>query len=61
MLQTKWKLLNEETDSNSNIESVLKSYIASLERKLGDLKASNEYGEEKRGALHHQVDVYREK
>ncbi|RVE70698.1 hypothetical protein OJAV_G00067010 [Oryzias javanicus] len=61
MLQTKWKLLNEQTDSNSNIESMLKSYITHLERQLDDLKTSNEHCEEKRGALHHQVDIYREK
>uniref|UniRef100_A0A3P9JK93 Si:dkey-222n6.2 n=1 Tax=Oryzias latipes TaxID=8090 RepID=A0A3P9JK93_ORYLA len=61
MLQTKWKLLNEQTDSHSNIESKLKLYITHLERKLDDLMTSNKHCEEQREALHHQVEEYRER
>lgn len=37
MLETKWKLLQEQTTSRSNIDSMFEAYIASLRRQLDNL------------------------
>uniref|UniRef100_A0A4W6E850 Si:dkey-222n6.2 n=1 Tax=Lates calcarifer TaxID=8187 RepID=A0A4W6E850_LATCA len=34
MLETKWKLLQQQTTATSNVEPMLKSYIANLQRQL---------------------------
>lgn len=34
MLETKWKLLQEQTATSSNVEPMLRSYIANLQRQL---------------------------
>lgn len=37
MLETKWKLLQEQTTSHSNIEGMFEIYIANLRRQLDGL------------------------
>lgn len=37
MLETKWKLLQEQTTSKSNIESMFEAYIANLRKQLDNL------------------------
>ncbi|XP_013865079.1 keratin, type II cytoskeletal 8 [Austrofundulus limnaeus] len=37
MLETKWKLLQEQTTSHSNIDSMFEAYVASLRRRLDNL------------------------
>lgn len=37
MLETKWKLLQEQTTSRSNIDSMFEAYVASLRRQLDNM------------------------
>lgn len=37
MLETKWKLLQEQTTSRSNIDAMFEAYIANLRRQLDNL------------------------
>lgn len=37
MLETKWKLLQEQTTTRSNIDSMFEAYIANLRRQLDGL------------------------
>lgn len=37
MLETKWKLLQEQTPSRSNVDSMFEAYIANLRRQLDNL------------------------
>lgn len=37
MLETKWKLLQEQTTSRSNIDTMFEAYIANLRKQLDNL------------------------
>lgn len=37
MLETKWKLLQEQTTSQSNIDTMFEAYIANLRQQLDNL------------------------
>lgn len=37
MLETKWKLLHEQTASHSNIDAMFEAYIANLRKQLDNL------------------------
>ncbi|KAF7656169.1 hypothetical protein LDENG_00045720 [Lucifuga dentata] len=54
MLETKWKLLQEQTTSRSNIDAMFEAYIANLRKQLDNL------GHEKvrlESDLHHMTDL----
>lgn len=57
MLETKWKLLQEQTPSHSNIDTMFEAYIANLRRQLDSL------GHEKsklESDLHHMAGLVEE-
>ena len=37
MLETKWKLLQEQTTSHSNVDAMFEAYIANLRKQLDNL------------------------
>ncbi|XP_076022986.1 keratin, type II cytoskeletal 8-like [Genypterus blacodes] len=61
MLQTKWKLLEEQTVASSNIEPMLKSYISNLHGQLHDLTDEKHKLDQDNNAMHKQVHDFKTK
>lgn len=61
MLDTKWKLLQQHTAGSSNIEPMLKSQIAHLERQLELLSKDKQRLEAEKAAVHDNVFEYKTK
>lgn len=59
MLETKWKLLEGQTQSASKIEPMLKAYIASLQRQLEFLNNDRSRLEMENEVMHKNVDEYK--
>ncbi|KAF7655647.1 hypothetical protein LDENG_00053070 [Lucifuga dentata] len=56
MLETKWKLLEGQTAASSNIEPMLKAYIANLQRQLDVLSNNKKRLDTESNAMHKKVD-----
>ncbi|XP_071332632.1 intermediate filament protein ON3-like [Trachinotus anak] len=61
MLETKWKLLQEQTAAPSNIEPMLKSYIANLQRQLEFLNNDKQRLDMENHVMHKNVNDYKTK
>ncbi|XP_041655395.1 keratin, type II cytoskeletal 8-like [Cheilinus undulatus] len=61
MLDTKWKLLQGQTEASSNVEPMLKSYIASLQRQLELLNNDKQRLDMENSVMHKNVDDYKTK
>ena len=61
MLETKWKLLQEQTTATSNVEPMLKSYIANLQRHLEFLNNDKHRLDMENDVMHKNVDDYKTK
>ncbi|XP_029974283.1 intermediate filament protein ON3-like isoform X2 [Salarias fasciatus] len=61
MLETKWKLLQEQTTPSSDTEPMLKSYIASLQKQLDFLTNDKQRLDMENGAMHKHVEDYKTK
>lgn len=61
MLDTKWKLLQEQTAAPSNIEPMLKAYIANLQRQLESISNDKHRLEMENGVMHTHVEDYKSK
>uniref|UniRef100_A0A3Q4BXS7 IF rod domain-containing protein n=1 Tax=Mola mola TaxID=94237 RepID=A0A3Q4BXS7_MOLML len=61
MLETKWKLLQEQTASPSNVEPMLKSYIANLQRQLELLNNDKTRLDMENEVMHKNVNDYKTK
>ncbi|XP_035511773.1 keratin, type II cytoskeletal 8-like [Morone saxatilis] len=61
MLETKWKLLQNQTDASSNVEPMLKSYIANLQRQLEFINNDKHRLDMESNVMHKNVDDYKTK
>lgn len=61
MLETKWKLLQDQTASTSNAEPLLKAYIANLQRQLEFLNTDKHRLDMENGAMHTNVNDYKKR
>ncbi|KAM6924852.1 keratin, type II cytoskeletal 8-like [Xenentodon cancila] len=61
MLETKWKLLQEQTAGVSQTEPMLKTYIANLQRQLDLLNQDQKRFQLERSATYKHVDDYKTK
>ncbi|XP_071776923.1 keratin, type II cytoskeletal 8-like [Centroberyx gerrardi] len=61
MLETKWKLLQEQTASASNVEPMLKAYIANLQRQLDAVSGDKNRLDMENNIMHKNVDDYKTK
>ncbi|XP_071374529.1 keratin, type II cytoskeletal 8 [Centroberyx affinis] len=61
MLETKWKLLQEQTASASNVEPMLKAYIANLQRQLDVVSGDKNRLDMENNVMHKNVDDYKTK
>lgn len=59
MLDTKWKLLQDQTASTSNAEPLLRAYIANLQRQLEFLSTDKMRLDMENGAMHANVNDYK--
>ncbi|KAE8293597.1 Keratin, type II cytoskeletal 8 Cytokeratin-8 [Larimichthys crocea] len=61
MLETKWKVLQGQTASASNVEPMLKSYIANLQKQLEFLNNDKHRLDMENSVMHKHVDDYKTK
>ncbi|KAM9786003.1 keratin, type II cytoskeletal 8-like [Neosynchiropus ocellatus] len=61
MLETKWKLLQGQTEASSNIEPMLRSYISNLQRQLEGLTNDKQKLDMENSVMHKHVDDYKKK
>ena len=61
MLETKWKLLQQQTATTSNVEPMIKSYISNLQRQLEFLNNDKQRLDMENNVMHKNVDDYRTK
>ncbi|CAN9515500.1 unnamed protein product [Ophioblennius macclurei] len=61
MLETKWKLLQEQTTASSDTEPMLKLYISNLQKQLEFLTNDKQRLDVENGVMHKQVDDYKTK
>ncbi|XP_034550932.1 intermediate filament protein ON3-like isoform X2 [Notolabrus celidotus] len=61
MLDTKWKLLQGQTQATSEVEPMLKSYITSLQKQLEFLGNDKKRLDMENDVMHKHVDDYRTK
>lgn len=55
MLETKWKLLQQETATPSQVEPMLQAYIASLQRQLDGITSDKRRLDTENSAVHKSV------
>eukprot|EP00066_Takifugu_rubripes_P011557 XP_011600823.1 PREDICTED: keratin, type II cytoskeletal 8-like isoform X1 [Takifugu rubripes] len=56
MLETKWKLLQQETATPSEVEPMLKAYVASLQRQLDCITSNKSRLDMENSAMHKNVN-----
>lgn len=61
MLDTKWKLLQQQTDAASNVEPMMKLYISNLQKQLESINNDKKRLDMENNAMHKNVDDYRTK
>lgn len=61
VLETKWKLLQEQTVASSDIEPRLKSYVARLQKQLDNLNNDKQKLDMENEIMYKNVDDYRTK
>lgn len=61
MLETKWKLLQEQTVATSNVEPMMKSYISNLQRQLEFLNNDKHRLDMENNVMHKNVEDYKTK
>lgn len=61
MLETKWKLLQGQTASHSNVEPMLRSYIANLQQQLEFFKNDKNRLDMENSVMHKNVNDYKSK
>lgn len=61
MLDTKWKLLQNQEASTSNAEPLLRAYIANLQRQLEFLSTDKSRLDMENGAMHANVNDYKKR
>lgn len=61
MLETKWKLLQGQTANHSNVEPMLKSYIANLQQQLEFFKNDKNRLDMENSVMHRNVNDYKTK
>ncbi|XP_056131053.1 keratin, type II cytoskeletal cochleal-like [Lampris incognitus] len=61
MLETKWKLLEQQTTASSNAEPMLKAYIANLQRQVELISNDKERLDAENAAMHKDVHDYKTK
>lgn len=61
VLETKWKLVQGQTASSSNVEPMLKSYIANLQKQLEFLNNDKRRLDMENDVMHKNVDDYKTK
>ncbi|XP_029291026.1 LOW QUALITY PROTEIN: intermediate filament protein ON3-like [Cottoperca gobio] len=61
MLDTKWKVMQGQTATSSNIEPMLKTYISNLQKQLEYLSHDKHRLDMENGVMHKDVDDYKTK
>nr|XP_046254163.1 intermediate filament protein ON3 [Scatophagus argus] len=61
MLETKWKLLQQQTATSSNVEPMLKTYITNLQRQLDFLNNDKHRLDMENNVMHKHVEDYKTK
>ncbi|XP_053173952.1 keratin, type II cytoskeletal 8-like [Scomber japonicus] len=61
MLDTKWKLLQQQTAAASNVEPMMKLYISNLQKQLESINNDKKRLDMENNAMHKNVDDYRTK
>lgn len=61
MLDTKWKLLQQQTSGPSDIEPMLRSYIGNLQKQLEHLTNDKQRLEMESSVMHQHVEDYKTK
>uniref|UniRef100_A0A8C9ZZJ9 Si:dkey-222n6.2 n=2 Tax=Sander lucioperca TaxID=283035 RepID=A0A8C9ZZJ9_SANLU len=61
MLETKWKMLQGQTATSSNVEPMLKAYISNLQRQLEFLNNDKQKLDMENNVMHKNVDDYKTK
>lgn len=61
MLETKWKLLQGQMSSHSNLEPMLRSYIANLQQQLEFFKNDKSRLDMENSVMHKNVNDYKSK
>lgn len=61
MLETKWKLLQQETAAPSQVKPMLEAYIASLQRQLDLINKDKSRLDLENSAMHQNVNDYKTK
>ncbi|KAM6981862.1 intermediate filament protein ON3 [Tautogolabrus adspersus] len=61
MLETKWELLQGQTEASSDVEPMLKSYIASLQKQLEFFNNDKQRLDMENNVMHKHVDDYKTK
>ncbi|KAJ3585954.1 hypothetical protein NHX12_012360 [Muraenolepis orangiensis] len=58
-LETKWKLLNEQSDTDSKLEPMMKAYIGNLQRQLDSITYDKDRLLQETNTMHKHVDDYK--
>lgn len=61
MLETKWKLLQKETSTQSNVEPMLRAHIANLQQQLEFLNNDKHRLDMENSVMHKNVNDYKAK
>lgn len=61
MLETKWKLLQQETAATSQVKPMLEAYIANLQRQLDLINSDQSRLDLENSAMHKNVNDYKTK
>lgn len=61
MLETKWKLLQDQTASTANAEPLLRAYIANMQRQLEFFNSDKNRLDIENGAMHANVNNYKKR
>lgn len=61
MLETKWKLLQQETAATSQVKPMLEAYIANLQRQLDLITSDKSRLDLENSAMHKNVNDFKTK
>lgn len=61
MLETKWKLMQQETAAPSQVKPMLEAYIANLQRQLDMITSDKNRLDLEYSAMHKSVNEYKAK
>ena len=61
MLETKWKLMQDQTTGSSNIEPMFQTYIKNLQRQLDQINNDKDLLDMENRNMHHNVEDLKSK